>query len=524
MYQLWERWFEAVPKVAEATFRGAMATQMYVAGAMNYVNAFAGPSIPALNSFMLTERRKIGERDPWKNASDYARLLGLNVELGNQILNGSMVAVNELLMRKAGEAFVAWADTFWGDNGNDIASFAAREQMLAEALLSRYPEAIRSVGTEYGLHLENGGYVLCDETDRFLLYQVLPLNPSVQVQNDLKPIVIKPPYVLGPNILSFLPREGRSYLHAFAGQGIPTYLCIPKEIANTVAVQLMTAEDDASDLAQFCRWIVDKHQQKVTLHGFCQGGYHAVVALLSGVLDGLVDTLITCVTPMDGTRTVSLRQYMLSLAERYRDIGYATRVLPNGNKVIDGRIMSWVYKLKSLEKNAPLAIFVGDLCMFDGQANCSVISKSAAAINFWQQFDQTDLPIAVTELSFTMFRNPISENGTLPVRIFGRELNLHRMEEMGIRWLMCVAQKDDLVDWEASVAPLDHISAEVCVFPKGHVAIATSWSNLKTECAVDKLFPPPKGVVIPSRGRRKDGLCRGPVRFQLDLNNFEEAV
>jgi len=59
------------------------------------------------------------------------------------------------------------------------------------------------------------------------------------------------------------------------------------------------------------------------------------------------------------------------------------------------------------------------------------------------------------------------------------------------------------VEKESSCAPLDWVDAEVTVFPKGHVAIATSWSLPATECSLDRCFLD----------------YRGPVRFQLDLES-----
>jgi hypothetical protein len=50
---------------------------------------------------------------------------------------------------------------------------------------------------------------------------------------------------------------------------------------------------------------------------------------------------------------------------------------------------------------------------------------------------------------------------------------------------------------------LDYVKAEVSAFPKGHVAIATSWSLPTSECALHSCF---------------GNSCRGPVRFHLDLD------
>jgi hypothetical protein len=60
------------------------------------------------------------------------------------------------------------------------------------------------------------------------------------------------------------------------------------------------------------------------------------------------------------------------------------------------------------------------------------------------------------------------------------------------------------VEKETALAPIDYIDAEVTVFPKGHVAIATSWSHPNSACALHTRFG--------------DKNYRGPVRYQLDLD------
>jgi hypothetical protein len=236
----------------------------------------------------------------------------------------------------------------------------------------------------------------------------------------------------------------------------------------------------------------------------------ALLDILSGELDGLVDALITCVAPMDGTRSKSLVEYMEHLPPRFRDLGYAEKALPNGNKVVDGKVMSWVYKLKSMEKEAPIFSFYRDLMMFnrpDGKK--AKISKTAAALNHWLIYDRSDLPIAITKMSFDSYTIPVAKDGTLSVRLFDRKLNFKRLKEKKIKFLICYAEKDDLVDKESALAPLDYIDAEVSVFPKGHGAIATSWSLPSSECALDTTF---------------GNDCRGPVRYQLDLEKEQDEM
>jgi hypothetical protein len=130
------------------------------------------------------------------------------------------------------------------------------------------------------------------------------------------------------------------------------------------------------------------------------------------------------------------------------------------------------------------------------------ITRTAAALNYWMLYDLTDLPVAITKMSFDSYTIPVAKDGTLPVQLFGRSLNFKRIAEKGISWLICCADKDDLVEKESALAPLDWVKAEVSLFPKGHVAMATSWTLPNSECSLSSCF---------------GDNCRGPVRYQLDL-------
>jgi hypothetical protein len=289
----------------------------------------------------------------------------------------------------------------------------------------------------------------------------------------------------------------------YADLGIPTYIRIIKDINETPAVQSLTGEDEALDTRFFCEKIKAIHGQSVTLNGFCQGGFVSICSLLTGELDNLVDALIVCVAPMDGTRSKALIEYLEHLPPRFRDLGYAVKILPNGNRIVDGKVMSWVYKLKSMESEAPLHNFYRDLMMFDRNGDLSrPVTKTAAAINNWLIYDRNDLPEAITKMSFDSYTKPVTQDGRLPFTLFDRPLNFNRLNEKKLPFLICYGREDDLVDREAALAPLDFVDAEVTGFPKGHGAIATSWSHPESDFALHKQY--------------KDG-SRGPVRFQLDL-------
>jgi hypothetical protein len=390
-------------------------------------------------------------------------------------------------------------------DNEDFQSFVERQSQLMNLVVNVYPEAIEAIEPEYGFHFERGEHTLVAETERFYLYKIAPSDKKVTIANNGKPILILPPYVLGANILGFLPGENRSYAHCFANQGIPTYIRILKDIQNTEALQVMTGEDDARDTRLFCEKIMKNHGKPVTLNGYCQGGFSALCDLLSGELDGLVDAFITCVAPMDGTRSAGLAKFLANLPARFNDLAYGSKTLPNGNKVADGRLMGWVYKLKSIEYESPIPAFYRDVMMFAKQGTQKVkISKTAAALNYWLNNERNDLPMEITQMSFASYNEPIATDGTLPIKLFGRKLNLKRIQEMGIPWLICYGQHDDLVEKETATAPLDYVEAEVTPFPKGHVAIATSWSDPTSACALHTRFG--------------EGKWRGPVRFHMDVD------
>jgi hypothetical protein len=167
--------------------------------------------------------------------------------------------------------------------------------------------------------------------------------------------------------------------------------------------------------------------------------------------------------------------------------------------------MGWIYKLKSIENESPIVAFYRDLMMFSrqGKSQKPKIGKSAAAINYWLNYERSDLPLAITEMSFKSYNIPITEDGTLPVTLFDRKLNLKRIEEKQIPWLICYGINDDLVEKETALAPLKYVKADVAAFPKGHVAIATSWSLPTSECSLTSCF---------------GDNCKGPVKYQLELD------
>ena len=481
------------------------ATQNYCAGYNTYLNSFMIPFYISTNYFRDVEMNKLSKTSPMESFQSYMELMTYNNEISNRSLIATMRVINEYFKRELPFATEAFLNTLFNKDGETLESFTARQAKMTELVAKTYPKIIDDIEPEYGFHFEREKNIKFAETDRFILYQILPIDNKVKVREDGKPVLIIPPYVLGGNILGFLPGENRSYTHCYANLGIPTYIRIMKDISVTPALQVMTGEDDTLDTQLFCEKIKARHGKPVTLNGYCQGGFMAVCNVLSGKLDGIVDALITCVAPMDGTKSTGLRHFLSSLPPRFRDLAYGTKTLPNGNKVGDGDLMGWIYKLKSIEVESPVVAFFRDMMMLTPKDNKPVkISKTAAALNYWLKNERNDLPLSITEMSFASYTTPITDDGTLPVKLFGQKLNFKRIKEKGIKWLICYGKKDDLVETETALAPLDYVDVEISAFPKGHVAIATSWSDPGSACALHTRFGPEN--------------YRGPVRFQLDLD------
>jgi hypothetical protein len=466
-----------------------------------YVNAFFIPFLISTNYFNREELKRIWTRTPMENLLAYSKLSQMNMDLTARALSGGFQATGQFFQNELQDVLPKLAA---GDPAV-CRQFADRMEKLVAGVAYVYPKAIDDIGSEFGFHFERQPQESkVDETERFELYQVLPTDPKAKVREDGKPILIVPPFVLGANILAFLPGENRSYAHAFANLGVPTYIRVLKNIQHSEGVQVMTPEDDARDTRRFCEILKKRHQAPVTLNGYCQGGYAALCDLLSGELDDLVDAFITCVAPMDGTCSAGLSQFLEDLPTIFNDLSYGTKVLPNGNKVADGTLMGWIYKLKSIEMETPLLAMWRDMMLVartNGEP--AAISKTASALNHWLLYERNDLPMEITRISFAAYNHSITSDGTLPVKLFGRKLNLKRLTEKKIKWLICYGLQDDLVEPATALAPLDHVDAQVTPFPKGHVAIATSWSYPESAYALHKRY------------EKEDAV--GPVRFQLDL-------
>ncbi len=258
-------------------------------GMMRYASGFMGPFWSILRNWSNDRENISNDGSTWGMSVDFIELLLFEVQLTAKGAWADMSAMSQYHLREMSDVLTAIENTLFEKKEEDLVRYSERQLRLMDTVVNVYPEAVRKVESEYGFHLDTEGYAKVAETDRFELYQVLPTDKKVKPRERGKPVMIIPPYVLGANILAFLPGENRSYVHAFANRGIPTYIRLVRDIDKNPAVQLMRGEDDVLDTRRFCEKLLERHGRPVTLNGYCQGGFMAALGILSGELDGLVE-------------------------------------------------------------------------------------------------------------------------------------------------------------------------------------------------------------------------------------------
>jgi len=416
---------------------------------------------------------------------------------GMQATNEKMMEFSIDQLKEANEAFF---NTLLNNEGENLAGYLKREAEVMEAV-ANFPEQIEKVKDDFGFHFNTSAYRLIHDSGSFLMYQVLPIKEGVEVRDDLKPVLLIPPYMLGEHILSFLPYEGKSYAHSFANEGIPTYVRVVKDIAQNDIVQNMTPDDDCTQTRELCSMLKEKHGKKVTLNGTCQGGYIGLMNTLSGTLTEVSDTLITNVAPIDGTHSTAIS----GMPTMHHD--FITTTLPNGHKVANGYMLSLGMRFVAIDRETPL-IKVLDQASLHKATDLNP-GKTAAALFRWLLKERVHLPLEIAKMSTNTFQQPISEDGVLPVKLYDKPLKVGELKDLGVKWYQNYAVKDDLVTPDCATAANRFLEGtdviESVPFPGGHVAILTSPHNKRSP--VNDYF------------ETKDGKkYRGPVKFQLDIS------
>ena len=408
--------------------------------------------------------------------------------------------MSEFAFDQLKEANEAMFNTMLNNEGENLAGYLKREAEVMEAV-ANFPEQIEKVKDDFGFHFKTSAYRLVHDTGSFLMYQVLPIKEGVQIRDDLKPMLLIPPYMLGEHILSFLPYEDKSYAHSFANEGIPTYVRVVKDIDENEIVQNMTPDDDCTQTRELCEVLKQKHGKKVTLNGTCQGGYIGLMNTLSGTLTEVSDALITNVAPIDGTYSDAIS----GMPSMHHD--FITHTLPNGGKVANGYMLSLGMRFVAIDRETPL-IKVLDQASLQKATDLNP-GKTVAALFRWLLKERVHLPLEIAKMSTSTFHEPISADGELPVKLYEKSLRVQDLKDLGVKWYQNYALRDDLVTPNCATAANKFLEGtdviESVPFPGGHVAILTSPYNKRSP--VNDYF------------KAKDGSTyRGPVKFQVEIS------
>ncbi|HRY07733.1 MAG TPA: hypothetical protein P5114_11480 [Hyphomicrobiaceae bacterium] len=397
------------------------------------------------------------------------------------------------------EGMQATFNTLFNVEGEKISGYINREAGVMESV-ANFNEQINKIKDEFGFHFNSGNYKLVHETDTFQMYQVLPLKAGVKVRDDVKPMLLVPPYMLGVHILSFLPYENKSYAHSFANEGVPTYVRVVKDIMTDAKVQQTTPDSDCLQTVELCKKLMEIHGKKAVLNGTCQGGYICLMNLLSGKFDGIVDTLITNVAPIDGTYSDAIS----GMPQMHHD--FISTTLPSGNKVANGYLLSLGMRFVAIDRETPLVKVLDQASLH--KATDLNPGKTPAALFRWLLKERTHLPLEIAKMSSCTFQQPIGADGTLPVQLFGQPLNLKKLADLKVKWYQNYAIKDDLVTPPCATAGNRFLEGtdvvESVAFHGGHVAILTSPYAKKA---------PVNGTFTDATGKK----VRGPVKFMIDM-------
>ena len=453
------------------------------------------------NLFIAAHIAMTAARDNPLSMLEAFEIVEHNVGMARKGMAGMQGKMADYAFDQVEEGTRAFLNTVLKADGEKLGGYMRREAEIMESV-SNFNEQIEAIADEFGFHFNTPNYKLVHETDAFELYQVLPLKAGVEVRKDLKPVILVPPYMLGVHILAFLPFEGKSYSHAFANEGIPTYVRVVKGIMTNEKVQTLTPEQDCEQTRQLCAKAMELNDgKKVTLNGTCQGGYISLMNILSGKLKDVCDALITNVTPVDGTYSDAIS----GMPTMHHD--FITTTLPSGNKVANGYLLSLGMRFVAIDRETPLVKVLDQVSLH--RATDLNPGKTPAALFRWLLKERVHLPLAIANMSSHTFQDPIANDGTLPVKLFDQPLNIKNLIELNVPWYQNYAIKDDLVTPPCATAGNKFLEGwdrlESVAFFGGHVAILTSPHGKKA---------PVTGSFTDANGKAS----RGPVKFQIDIS------
>jgi hypothetical protein len=136
------------------------------------------PSWTAMQYFSNLEKNGSNGGYSFESALDFIELMLLEMQLATRGAMADMSAMSNYHVGEMLDALAAFKNTLLKKNDEDLVGFSERQLRLMDMVVNIYPGAVREIQSEFGFHFDNGRYVRVAETDRFELYQVLPIDKT----------------------------------------------------------------------------------------------------------------------------------------------------------------------------------------------------------------------------------------------------------------------------------------------------------------------------------------------------------
>jgi hypothetical protein len=133
------------PKMFEASLNKAETQQIYWKGILGSLNEFMIPSLGAMNAFFGVEQAKLLQEQPQDTYRDNLDLLHFNIEIGVKGFVNSLMAITNYHLSKVPDALQSSLLTLFGGEGEELASYTARQHRLFDLAVNVYPQAIEDI-------------------------------------------------------------------------------------------------------------------------------------------------------------------------------------------------------------------------------------------------------------------------------------------------------------------------------------------------------------------------------------------
>lgn len=375
---------------------------------------------------------KIPEYDPsvLSSASELSRVY-------SETFSKAMKDMSDHYIEQTNSMTEALATGDWTKVEDELARYAA----ALDTVNNVNPELMEEAKEKTGFNVENENeYTLLMETPRAKVWQVLPLEEGVVVDDTRKPVMLVSPFMLEDRIMAIDPHNGMSFAHQFANEGIPTYVIRFDNPNENEFARDMSGEEFTDDLADATGAIKAKHGRSVALQTVCQGAYLSLLSMCSGRLDESVDAFTQIVPPNGQTEDPILQSSLQRIPES--DRGHLPEVDP-----FPASVSTLSMQLNNLQN--PVSSLIGAI----NAAKKGPMSSSAAAMNVWLESHETrPMPRKMVELTLQGAVAPVSPEGVLPQRLYGEELSLQRMRNK--KWGIFAGGRDNVVSPVSARAPL----------------------------------------------------------------------